>query len=140
MKHSLQDTDTLSYYLKGESKVVEYAAVYLATFGKLDFSIVTYYEVRRGLLHARATRKLADFEALTDISNVWVLDRRSAQEAADICADLWQRGEPLDDADVLIAGIARANGLVLVTNNIQHFSRIPGLRINTAFAAARPSR
>ena len=77
MKRGLQDTDTLSYYLKGEPKVVGRAATYLAAFGKLDFSVITYYEVRRGLLHVGATRKLANFEALADISDVWVLDRRS---------------------------------------------------------------
>ena len=129
MKRSLQDTDTLSYYLKGEPKVIERAAAYLAAYGKLDFSIGTYYEVRRGLLHAGATRKLMEFEALADVSNVWALDRRSAQEAADICADLWRRGEPLDDADSLIAGTARANGLVLISNNVQHFGRIPELQV-----------
>jgi len=134
MRRSLLDTDTLSYYLKGEPKVVEQAAAYLAAYGKLDFSIVTYYEVRRGLLHARATRKLADFEALADISHVWMLDRRAGQEAADMCADLWRRGEPLDDADILIAGIARAHGLVLVTNDVQHFSRIAGLELENWLA------
>ena len=134
MRRSLQDTDTLSFYLKGEPKVVERAAAYLAAFGKLDFSVITYYEIRRGLLHARATRKLADFETLANLSNVWELDRRSAQEAAAICAELWQRGEPLDDADILIAGIARANGLVLVTNNVQHFARIPGLKVENWLA------
>jgi len=134
MRRSLQDTDTLSFYLKGEPKVVERTAAYLAAFGKLDFSVVTYYEIRRGLLHARATRKLADFEALANLSNVWELDRHSAQEAAAICAELWQRGEPLDDADILIAGIARANGLVLVTNNVQHFARISGLEVENWMA------
>ena len=134
MKYRLQDTDILSYYLKGEPKVVERAAAYLTVFGKLDFSIITYYEVRRGLLYAGAVRKLADFESLADVSNVWRLDRRSVQEAADICADLWRRGEPLDDADILIAGIARANGLVLVTNNVQHFSRIRGLEVENWLA------
>jgi len=129
MTRRLLDTDTLSYYLKGDPKVVERAAAYLGTFGKLDFTIITYYEIRRGLLYAGATRKLADFETLVDISNLWGFDRQSAQEASDICADLWRRGEILDDADILISAIARKNRLILVTNNIQHFSRVPRMEI-----------
>ena len=128
-RRSLLDTDTLSYYLKQRPAVLMRAAEYLSVFGKLDFSVVTYYEIRRGLLHAGATRKLAQFDAFADISNVWDLDQRAAWDAADICADLWRRGEPLDDADILIAGTARAHDMLLVTNNEDHFGRIRGLDI-----------
>jgi len=70
-----------------------------------------------------------DFETLSHLSLVWELDQRSASESAAICSELWSEGLPLDDADVLIAGIARANQLVLVTNNTQHFRRIKDLDI-----------
>jgi tRNA(fMet)-specific endonuclease VapC len=80
-------------------------------------------------LHAGAHRKLRDFEELTEKSHVWLLDQSASQAAADICADLWQRGEPLDDADIMIAGIALSSGLVLATNNTEHFSRISGLQV-----------
>lgn len=127
MRRRLLDSDTVSYYLGGHQKVMERARKYLMTFGSLDFSIITYYEVRRGLVYAGATRKLGDFEALAILSNVWLLDRKEACEAADIWTELRRQGMPLGDADILIAGIARANGLVLDTNNVQHFSRILGL-------------
>jgi len=127
VKRCLPDTDTLSYYLEERPEVISRAASYLREFGKLDFSVVTCYEIRRGLLHAGAGRKLGRFEQFADDSTVWPLDRAAASEAADICADLWRRGEPLDDADILIAAIVRANGLVLATNNTAHFARIPGL-------------
>jgi len=129
MRRSLLDTDTLSFFLKGEPSVRDRGAEYLAAFGELDFSVVSHCEIRRGLLHAGATRKLADFEAFVAQSSVWVLDQRCAREAAGICADLWRKGEPLDDADVLIAGIARANGLAVATNNVEHFDRVSGLEV-----------
>jgi tRNA(fMet)-specific endonuclease VapC len=109
--------------------VVERASAYLAAFEKLDFSVVSYYEIVRGLLHAGAHRKLGDFNSLADISNLWTVDRDSAQHAAEICAELWARGEPIDDADLLIAGIARAHGMVVVTNNLDDFGRIEGLEV-----------
>ena len=45
-------------------------------------------------------------------------------------ADLRKTGKPLDDIDLLIAGIAIANNLVLITHNEQHFGRIKLLEID----------
>jgi tRNA(fMet)-specific endonuclease VapC len=39
------------------------------------------------------------------------------------------RGTPIDDIDILIAGIAIANNLILVTNNRKDFEKIEGLEI-----------
>ena len=42
---------------------------------------------------------------------------------------LEQQGTRLSDMDLLIASIALDNNLILVTSNLKHFSRIPGLKI-----------
>jgi tRNA(fMet)-specific endonuclease VapC len=47
----------------------------------------------------------------------------------DIYAALRKNGVLIDDIDILIAGIALANNLMLVTHNTSHFSRIDGLEI-----------
>ena len=49
--------------------------------------------------------------------------------AADIYADLRKAGQLIDDIDIIIAGIAISNNLVLVTHNRSHFERIDGLKI-----------
>lgn len=56
-------------------------------------------------------------------------DDDAAEEYADIRAYLETRGTPIGTRDMLIAAIARANGLVVVTHNTKEFSRIPGLNI-----------
>jgi len=48
---------------------------------------------------------------------------------------LQQQGTPLPDIDMQIAATALDRGLVLVTGNVAHFERIPGLRISRIFAA-----
>lgn len=48
---------------------------------------------------------------------------------AKIYADLRKKGTPLDDIDLLIAGVAIANNLVLITHNQKHFSKIEGLEL-----------
>jgi len=49
--------------------------------------------------------------------------------SAEIYSDLRKKGELIDDIDILIAGIAKANNLVLVTHNRSHFERIMDLEI-----------
>jgi tRNA(fMet)-specific endonuclease VapC len=49
--------------------------------------------------------------------------------SAKIYADLRKKGTPLDDIDLLIAGVAIANNLVLITHNQKHFSKIEGLEL-----------
>ena len=54
-------------------------------------------------------------------------------QAADICgrirASLARRGTPIGPYDFQIAAIALANNLILVTHNVDEFSRVEGLRI-----------
>lgn len=47
--------------------------------------------------------------------------------SAEIYATLRRSGTPVDDIDLLIAGVAISNDLVLITHNQCHFDRIDGL-------------
>ena len=44
---------------------------------------------------------------------------------------LTQAGTPISDNDLLIASIALAHDLVVVTRNQKEFARVPGLRVET---------
>lgn len=56
-------------------------------------------------------------------------DDRAAEIAGPIRAQLQKRGTPIGPLDLLIASIALANDLILVTHNTVEFSRVDGLRI-----------
>lgn len=56
-------------------------------------------------------------------------DEPAAREYALIRAILAGQGLPIGQYDVMIAAIARANGLKLVTHNTREFSRVHGLDI-----------
>jgi tRNA(fMet)-specific endonuclease VapC len=62
-------------------------------------------------------------------NNVIPLTPHSVTVSADIYADLRERGEPIDDIDLLIAGTALAHNLILITHNRKHFERIADLQI-----------
>ena len=70
------------------------------------------------------------FEQLCSASRVLPLEWDVVTQAADIYADLHQRGRLIGDADILIAAAAIVHGLILVTNNENHFSRVTGLQVD----------
>ena len=55
-------------------------------------------------------------------------DDRAAEAYGRIRAELERVGTPIGPLDMLIAAIALANGLILVTHNIREFSRVTGLK------------
>lgn len=56
-------------------------------------------------------------------------DDRAADAYGVIRAQLEAKGTPIGPNDLMIAAIAAANDLILVTNNTREFSRVPGLQI-----------
>lgn len=56
-------------------------------------------------------------------------DAEAAKIAAELKAELARSGTKLEDADLQIAAIALRDGLILVTDNVKHFGRIPKLKI-----------
>ena len=98
---------------------------------EVTFNALSYFEIRRGLVLPRFARKFAAFQRLTQTHAVLPLDIGSLDTAADIYQDLRRQGTLLEDADILIAGIAISNDAVLVTRNLKHFERISGLRLES---------
>jgi predicted nucleic acid-binding protein len=68
---------------------------------------------------------------------VLAYDLLVARKYGEIEAELHERGMPLADADLQIAATALHHGLELVTGNIRHFERVPGLTIARVLADAR---
>jgi len=69
--------------------------------------------------------------ALVDALQFQVLsmDTEDARHAGEVRATLASQGTPIGAYDVLIAGQARARGLILVTRNLREFQRVPGLAV-----------
>lgn len=53
----------------------------------------------------------------------------AASEYGEIRAFLQSKGTPIGSLDMLIAGHAKAEDLILVTNNVREFERVPDLEI-----------
>jgi tRNA(fMet)-specific endonuclease VapC len=129
VKPTLVDTDILSYFFRGYKQVVTRVSTYVAEYGRINLSIITYYEILSGLKHRDAHRQLSDFMRFVAENNVVPLTKDAVEYAAAMYAETRAQGSPVDDIDLLIAGIAMAHGLTLVTHNLSHFERIQGLAI-----------
>jgi tRNA(fMet)-specific endonuclease VapC len=130
MSPMLLDTDTLSEVMKGQNlNVNHHAEMYLSTYGEFTFSIITRYEILRGLEAKRAFMKIKVFEERCRESLVLPLSDEIIAQAAEIYGELYRRGELISDADILIAATAKINSLVLVAGNQAHFQCISGLSL-----------
>jgi len=126
---SLVDTDILSFYFKGDSKVVNKFNDYLREFDVINISIITYYEILGGLKFKNAGRQIKEFEEFVANNTIIHISEESAKISGDIYADLRQKGITIGTSDILIAGIAIENELILITNNERHYESIKGLKI-----------
>lgn len=129
MKPCLLDTDILSLFFRNHPKVVENCNLYLQEYEQLSFSLITYYEILSGLKHRDAQKQLKNFLAFSKLNQIISLTEESVKISADIYADLRQKGTPVDDIDLLIAGVAIANDLVLISHNQKHFGKIEELEL-----------
>ncbi|MGL5875433.1 MAG: type II toxin-antitoxin system VapC family toxin [Xenococcaceae cyanobacterium] len=129
MKPCLLDPDILSLFFRNHPKVVENCNLYLQEYQQLSFSLITYYEILSGLKHRDAEKQLEKFLVFSKSNQILPLTEESVKKSAEIYADLRQKGTPVDDIDLLIAGVAIANDLVLITHNQKHFGKIKELEL-----------
>lgn len=126
---ALLDSDTLSEIMKGrDQRVLQNAGGYLREHSSFRFSIITRYEILRGLHAKAASRQMAAFLRQCQASIVYPMTEEIIDRAAEIYGALHQRGRLILDADILIAATALVHDLLLVTGNEDHFQRIPRLR------------
>lgn len=128
--YSVIDTDILSALMRRDARALARASHYLSDHPRLTFSIITRYEILRGLRASGASGKLRTFEQFCSTCEVLPLTDEVVVCASGIYADLHQKGQLIGDADILIAATAVQARGTMVTNNHTHFRRIGGLTLD----------
>ena len=96
MLPTLLDTDILSEILKQrDNNILQAGRAYLGEWRRFTFSVLTRYEILRGLRAKGAVRQELAFDALCQLCQILPLTEPIAVRAAAIYADLQQRGELL---------------------------------------------
>lgn len=123
------DTNIITAILKGNERIKQIAQRLILEGKEIFINGISYYEIKRGLLAVNATTQLRKFELLCKEFGLVLLDTRDIFDiASEIYADLKQRGELIEDADILIASIVRYRNFILVSDDTD-FDRIKGLKI-----------
>lgn len=97
---------------------------------EMCISAITYAELMHGVEKSRAVEKNRIAISLF-LSPITVLEFHTpaAEEYGKIRVELERKGTPIGPMDLLIAGHARSEGLILVTNNTKEFERVEGLAV-----------
>ncbi|MEO0770259.1 MAG: type II toxin-antitoxin system VapC family toxin [Cyanobacteria bacterium J06649_4] len=127
MKQALLDTNMLSYFLRGEEKVVNKVNDYLQHYAYLTFSVFTYYETRSGLLYRDAQKQMQRSEEFAEISNAIPFSEEVADTASELYSSLRSKGALVASIDLLIGATAIYYDYVLITANTKDFKNMPGL-------------
>jgi tRNA(fMet)-specific endonuclease VapC len=124
----LLDTNICIYALKNRPpEILER----LRTVGRaaVAVSVITVLELRQG---AEKSQQVAANHSRLDFflapMKILPFDEGAALAGARIRAHLERKGAPIGDLDSLIAAHALALDLILVTNNLWEFERVPGLQ------------
>lgn len=82
--------------------------------------------VRKNLYPEKNEEALLQFLSILDILE---FNDLAAMEYGRICAYLQRQGTPIGTMDMLIAAHAKSEDLVLVTNNLREFERVPQIKL-----------
>ncbi len=125
------DTDSVSFAIRAQGRVRE--KIIEHEFAELCISAISLAELRYG---ADLINSYKLHESIDDfISNIKVIafNENCSGYYGVIASQLHKRGSPIGKFDVLIAAHAISIDATLVTNNVKHFSRVHGLRVENWF-------
>ncbi len=124
----LLDTNIVIYTIKNRPPVVrEKFKLYQ---GQMAVSTVTVGELIFGAERsAKPEQNQVDIDGMLARLDILHFDEKAAVHFGQIRAELYTAGTPIGPYDMMIAGHARSQGLILVTNNIKEFERVQGLRL-----------
>ena len=119
------DTDSVSFALRGQGAVARRILEHRPS--ELCISSITLAELRYGA-DLRGSRKLhRQIDAFVGSVQVLSFDAEAARAFGVVGQRVSRAGTPIGGFDALIAAHALSAGLVLVTHNVRHFARVPGL-------------
>jgi tRNA(fMet)-specific endonuclease VapC len=124
----LLDTNIVIYVLK--KRPLEVLKIFNANASRMAISSITLSELIYGAEKSANIAK--NLEAIEDfVSHLEVLpyDARASQHYGQIKAALEKKGKIIGENDIHIAAHAISQGLILVTNNLKEFKRVPNLAL-----------
>jgi len=127
MPRYMLDTDISSYLIRGDHPEVTDA--FRQHFPDVCISAITAAELQYGAQKRKSQLLTRNVNAYCNLVPICEWTREAAETYAEMRVELEKHGTPVGSMDMLIAASAIAEGAILVTNNIAHFSKIGKLRV-----------
>jgi tRNA(fMet)-specific endonuclease VapC len=124
----LLDTNIVIYVLKRRPK--EVLDIFNTNASRMAISSITLSELMYGAEKSLNTDK--NLEAVEEfVSHLEVLpyDAKASQHYGQIKAALEKKGQIIGENDIHIAAHTISHGLILVSNNVREFKRVPNLAL-----------
>lgn len=122
------DTNTLIYFFKGVSNVVD--TLLDKSPNEIGIPAIVIYELEVGIAKSSLpAKRMKQLEEITSIIRVLPFGNKEAKVSAEIRAKLELKGKLIGPYDILIGGTARAHQATLVTHNTNEFRRIEKLQM-----------
>jgi len=130
----LLDANIISEFIRNPRGLVSKS---LAVIGEATVctSIVVACELRFGAKKKGSSRLEERVDEVLASLEVLPLDKEADRHYAEIRTHLSRKGRPIGANDLLIAAHTLALDLILVTDNVDEFGRVPGLAIENWLAA-----
>jgi tRNA(fMet)-specific endonuclease VapC len=120
------DSDVIIWHLRaGKREEISKHLAALSERATLMTTALCVAEVEQGVRPGEEERTRALLRSLPMLA----IDREIAERAGEIVRELRATGETLSLADALIASACLIHEVPLVTLNVRHFSKVPGLTI-----------
>lgn len=124
----LLDTNIVIYVLKRRPK--EVLEIFNRNASRMAISSITLSELIFGAEKSlNVDKNLEAIEEFVSHLDVLPYDAKASQHYGQIKAALEKRGEIIGENDIHIAAHAISQGLILVTNNLREFKRVPNLAL-----------
>jgi len=127
------DTDILIDLLRNAGKAVGLLAELEERRLILSTTVINAFELYHGAYRTRRREEnVSATRRLLSRLVVLALSPRAAETAGRVYAELEEGGEPIGLRDALIGAISLTRGYPIVTRNVEHLRRIPGLSVMSA--------
>jgi len=123
------DSNIISFYLKGNTSVIDNIEKAISEDNSIVIAPIAYYEVKRGLLLINAVKQLAKLKTFCELFPVGEFGDYLLEYAINIYVQERKAHRNTEDADIFIAAFCLHNNYTLVTDNTRHFQSIPDLRL-----------
>jgi len=128
MLRYLLDTNIVIYVMK--RRPIEVLEVFNKQANRMAISVITLAELMHGAeKSSQPTANLAAVEDFCSRLETLTYTPKAAQHYGSIRTALEKIGQPIGVNDLHIAAHARSEGLILVSNNVKEFAKVPALQL-----------